>query len=456
MHKLYWKIFLSFWITTTLIIISTIWVTSEVTRKSSIPVREKIFINSYANAAVATYESGNEEALRQWLKHIALSKHLTFYLLSSNGTILGADKIPKEVQRLEKQFISENLPDGIFKRRNLIISHEILTLSQHTYRLVAVLKKPLGHLTAIPWAGISFEFLIVILISGLVIYILSLYLTKPLRSLSTAAKSIAEGHFETRVNPAIKTRKDEMARLSQDFDHMAEQIEQLILSKERLLQDISHELRSPLARLQVALTLLKDKSSEDVEPFIDRMELEIERLDDLIGDILALAKLQKPKQSYRMSEVNLGELINPIIQDANFEFEAKHVSANLSMTQTVKANINEKLMHHAIENVIRNALIYTKPETTVDVAVTEDTDEILITIADRGQGVPEENLHTIFSPFFRVDDSREKKTGGFGLGLAIAFKAVDVHHGNIKAENRPDGGLIITIELPKNVDALSS
>lgn len=255
MRSLYWKIFLSFWLATILIIITTAWVTSEIAQKSSIPAREKVFMDSYANAAVATFESGQHTALKKWLAQIGESKKMAMYLLCNTGEIIGNSLPPVEIKKITADLVNEELDDGLLKFGNVIVSHEILSTTGKAYRLAAVSEKPLSHFVIIPWAGLTIRLTIAIFISGLICYLLSIYLTQPLRSLGMAAKSIAKGELNTRVGHFKGHYRDEIAQLTSEFDRMAEQLETLVNSKERLLQDISHELRSPLARLQIAIEL---------------------------------------------------------------------------------------------------------------------------------------------------------------------------------------------------------
>lgn len=450
MLRLYWKIFLSFWLATILIIITTAWVTSEIAQKSSLPARERVFMDSYANAAVATFESGQHAALRKWLKRTGVSRHMTLYLLSSTGEIIGSQTPPDVVKQISANLVEEQLDDGLLKFGDIIVSHEILSTSGRAYRLVAVSTKPLAHFVEIPWAGLTIRLTIAIFISGLICYFLSIYLTQPLQSLRMAAKSIATGKLSTRVGRFKGHYRDEIAELSGEFDSMAEQLETIINSKERLLQDISHELRSPLARLQIAIELGRKKATQLAESEFCRMEVECLRLNTLIGEILEFARLDKSSSQLNRTVINLPHLLNQIIEDANFEFRNTQSRVILRKSQEYKLFLDERLIHRAIENIIRNALRYAAPDPQVIVSLQSDEtiSEIHINIEDNGPGVPEEQLERIFNPFYRVDTSREKKTGGYGLGLAIAQQAIKLHHGNIQAMNRKEGGLLVRISLP--------
>lgn len=450
MRSLYWKIFLSFWLATILIIITTAWVTSEIAQKSSIPARERVFMDSYANAAVATFESGQHAALKKWLEQTGTSRKMTLYLLTSTGEIIGNQAPPQIVRQISKNLVEEELDDGLLKFGDIIVSHEILSTSGKAYRLAAVSEKPLAHFVEIPWAGLTIRLTIAIFISGLICYLLSVYLTQPLRSLRIAAKSIATGKLNTRVGQFKGHHRDEIAELSGEFDRMAERLEALINSKERLLQDISHELRSPLARLQIAIELGRKKASQLAEVEFCRMEVECLRLNTLIGEILEFARLDKSSNQLNRTVVNLPNLLTRIIDDANFEFGDANPIVSLRKSEECQLFLDERLIHRATENIIRNAVRYSAPTSEVNIFLyfDENHSHIYIDIEDNGPGVPEDQLEQIFKPFYRVDVSREKKTGGYGLGLAIAWQAIHIHSGNILAMNRKKGGLRVRIILP--------
>ncbi|TAL62337.1 MAG: HAMP domain-containing protein, partial [Legionella sp.] len=394
-------------------------------------------------------ESGKKTALMKLLLKIGITRHMTLYLLSSKGEIISTRKPPNEVVEVRDDLMNNQLSDGIFKSGNLIVSHEILSSSGTRYRLAAITEHPLSHFLQFPWAGLTFRLVLAVFFSGLICYLLSLYLTKPLRTLGEAAHSIAKGKFNTRVGHFRGHNKDEIAQLSDEFDQMAEQIEQLVTSKERLLQDISHELRSPLARLQIALELARNKAKHLADNELNRMEMECARLNALIGEILEFARMDKSTTELHLSEVNMLELLEEIIRDANFESGEHNYRVQLGKTTPCTLLIDERLIHRAIENILRNALHYT-PENkhiVVSLELSPSNKEIYIDIKDQGPGVPEDQLEKIFTPFYRVDLSREKKTGGFGLGLAIAASAVELHQGKITAFNHPDGGLLVRITL---------
>ena len=408
-------------------------------------------MDSYANAAVATFESGQHTALLKWLNKIGLSRHMSLFLLSSTGEIIGTQEAPESVTLASQYLVKNQLPSsGVFKSGKLIVSHEILSTSGRFYRLAAVSEMPISDFVQIPWAGLAIRLAFAIFISGLICYLLSLYLTQPLRSLGLAAQSIATGKLNTRVGHFRGHKKDEIAQLSHEFNRMAEDLEALIHSKERLLQDISHELRSPLARLNIAIELGRKKTNNLADSEFNRMEIECSRLNALISEILEFARLEKSTTDLDLKKADIPTLLAGIIQDGNYEFNDNPPRLTAGIIEPCELMIDTRLIHRAIENIIRNALHYTPAEQKIYVSLNynDSKETIYIDIKDKGPGVPEDQLQKIFNPFYRVDSSRTKKTGGYGLGLAIASKAVSLHHGEINAMNNPEGGLLVRINLP--------
>ncbi|MFI4919124.1 MAG: two-component system sensor histidine kinase CpxA [Legionellales bacterium] len=450
MRSLYWKIFISFWFAIILIILSTAWVTSQIAQKSSLTAREQVFMDSYANAAVATYESGQKTALLKWLNQVGISRHMSMYLLSSTGVIIGTQSAPDKVKNIAENLMKDQLSEGIFKSENLIVSHEIMSTSGTYYRLAAVSEKPISHFVQILWAGLTIRLAVAAIISGVICYLLSMYLTQPLRALGLAAKSIATGKLSTRVGHLRGHNKDEIAQLSDEFDRMAAQLETLVCSKERLLQDISHELRSPLTRLNIAIELARNKTQHLADNEFERMEMECLRLNDLIGEILYFARLDKSTGDLHLTSVNLVDLLTQIIHDANYESGAQSPRASLEVTAPCQLAIDARLIHRAIENIVRNALHYSPAHQKISVSLqcSDSNQHVYIDVKDNGPGVPEDQLEKIFNPFYRVDTSRTKKTGGYGLGLAIAARAVQLHQGEISAVNNKEGGLLVRMILP--------
>ncbi|MBP7473961.1 MAG: HAMP domain-containing protein [Pyrinomonadaceae bacterium] len=280
----------------------------------------------------------------------------------------------------------------------------------------------------------------------LLCYLLALYLTSPIRKLRLATNRLADGDLTTRVAPLLGRRRDEIGDLARDFDEMAERIENLITSQKRLNSDISHELRSPLARMNVALEIAKQKSSPDTQPILNRIESESHRLNEMIGRLLTLAKLESGAEEVERVRVDLTELVRDVAADAEFEAQGKGRYVELTKIEPCTVMGSENLLRSAIENVLRNAVRYTAEGTAVDVALQANNGDAILTISDHGGGVPSDELENLFRPFYRVGEDRTRRTGGIGLGLAIADRAVKAHKGSITARNY-NGGLQIEIAL---------
>ncbi len=298
-------------------------------------------------------------------------------------------------------------------------------------------------------SSIAARVLAVVLISGLVAFLLARYLTRPIRRLRLATRRLAGGDTKVRVAPEIGRGRDEVAALAREFDEMAERIDTLLEAQHRLLRDVSHELRSPLARLHVALELARRKAGEQAAPPLDRIERETERLSELIGEILTVTRLESDGAQVERAPVDVAALVSDVVEDA--EFEASNRGRHVVLAGAADASVegNREVLRRAVENVVRNAARLTDEGLTVEVAVTREGEaRVQITVRDRGPGVPEGELEDIFRPFYRVGTARDRKGGGTGIGLAITDRAVRLHGGRVEAKNAEGGGLRVTIDLP--------
>ena len=273
------------------------------------------------------------------------------------------------------------------------------------------------------------------------------YFAKPIRHLRNAFATAAEGNLDTRVGSAMGGRRDELADLGQDFDRMAERLQALIAAQKRLLHDVSHEMRSPLARLQAAIGLARQQPGR-VEDSLERIEREGERMNGLIGELLTLSRLEAGV-SGPLEKVDLGELLAEIVEDARFEGSDRQVGIDFAASPGLFVQANPELLHRAIENVVRNGLRFSPAGTNLQIGANQEADcMIRLHIADQGVGVPEAELEAIFTPFYR---GRNLATGdGYGLGLAIARQVISTVNGKIAAKMKGDGstGLLIEIILP--------
>jgi signal transduction histidine kinase len=273
-------------------------------------------------------------------------------------------------------------------------------------------------------------------------YILTLLMGSPLRSLEHAVERFGSGDLSAR---AEARRQDEFGKLARSFNLMAERIETLLTAERRLLQDVSHELRSPLARLQFAVELAR--TSPDRNQALDRIKKETERLSTLVSELLQVTRAENDPQSRNLDTIPLRALLEDVINDTTVESEARGVALHLDVTDSLQLRGDRELLRRAVENVLRNAIRFAPEHTAVDITLRQQTDNAIIAIRDYGPGVPEDSLANLFKPFFRVEADRNRDTGGIGLGLSIAQRAVAIHQGKILARNAHPG-LLVEIELP--------
>jgi two-component system sensor histidine kinase CpxA len=289
------------------------------------------------------------------------------------------------------------------------------------------------------------DLMIFTLAGGIFSYFISRHLTKPLYKLGAAASGIAEGRLDTRVDPSLLNRRDEIAGLARNFDRMAERIEALVNGQRALLGDVSHELRSPLSRLLVALSLVKQGTPEETGENLERIGLEARRLDTLIGQLLSLTRIDTGVDRGSPVSFDLTNLVQEVANDGDFEARARHRSVVIKQADSCTTQGFEELLRSAVENVVRNAIRHTAEGTAVEIWLQRRDAHALLRVRDHGPGVPENLLPEIFLPFRRAPNGN---SDGAGLGLAIAERAVAVHRGNIRAMNAPEGGLMVEINLP--------
>ena len=302
-------------------------------------------------------------------------------------------------------------------------------------------------------AAILLRWCVALLVSGFICYLLARYLTAPILRLRQASQMLAAGDLSTRAAQGIEMRQDELGDLVRDFNVMAGRIEELISRQRQLIYDISHELRSPLSRLTVALDLGRQRKGPDAA--FDRMERDLERLNEMIGRLLTIAKLDTAATPVEMSFLDLTELVAQVVHDAGFESQKRDIVVTLKAEEQLFVRGNAELLHSAIENVIRNAIHYTTTGASVDVVLegreANGTSIVSLAVRDFGAGVSPSDLVNIFQPFYRAAEARDRASGGVGLGLAIADRVVRIHDGTISAENALPHGLRVNISIPRAV-----
>jgi two-component system sensor histidine kinase CpxA len=298
--------------------------------------------------------------------------------------------------------------------------------------------------------GTALRILAAALISALVSFFLARSLTAPLEELRIATRKIAAGDLDTRVGQTIQQRRDEFGQLALDFDLMTERLQTMHEANRRLLRDVSHELRSPLARLSVAVEIARGKGADNVRSELDRIELEGERLGALVDDVLGLLRESSEHSPKRDEKLDLAELLTELVEVVNYEVAEGLPGVLWKAPDPVLYHGDRELLWRTMENLLRNALRHTDPHRGVSLAlsITNQGRIVEMQVRDYGEGVPSEELEKIFEPFYRVQESRDRTSGGHGIGLSIASTAVRRHGGQIKASNAIGGGLIMSVSLP--------
>jgi two-component system sensor histidine kinase CpxA len=452
-HRLFWKIFLSFWIALIVFAVATMLAASHFLdrmREQQDAANPYVQLVKRVAEGQAIAQRDGIEGLQSWLRELDEREVIPLLLVDQQGHDLLGRPVPAFIaERISRQ--ARNSSHRSAERRAWLARTLIRLPDQTEYRLIPDFQAvTLGRVLRRPRV-IALPLTVAALVSGLVCFGLARYLTAPIARLRRATHAYAAGDLAQRVAPSLGTRRDEIADLARDFDRMAQRLQELIAAQKQLLSDVSHELRSPLARLQVALGLARQRAPGQADTELERIEREAERLSDLIGQLLSLARLGSALAPPASETLDLAQLVQSVAADADFEAQARNRRVQVARTLPAVIQANEALLHSALENVVRNAVQHTADGTTVTLSMHHDGHgprTLAIEVHDHGPGVPEDMLPRLFEPFVRVSDARERTSGGYGLGLAIAERAVRLHGGAIAARNNADGGLTVTIRLP--------
>ncbi len=431
------RIFLSFWLAMLLLAGSFVLLQrfygGEVVEQSQAILRAK------AEAAAVLWHEGGEQALKRWLRINPDNRPLL--LVDEEGRMQMLKVMPRHLQHwLPRKIVPgvERISEG-----HLMLAAE---LPEVTPRLFLVSEIDPGRLHDLPY---TVRGLMAVLITGLVSLLLASILTRKIRPLREAAQRMAEGDLSGRVE--LKGN-DEICALGADFNLMAERLNDLLQSQRQLVRDVSHELRSPLARLRVALELAE--RSDDRKKALSRIEKEADELERLITELLSLARLESGQSGLERQALQLDELIAKVVVDA--DFEAQPQGKKVSLTADSVSLVGDRvLLRSAVENVIRNAIRHTPPGSEVTVSLVKESEQCVIRVRDAGPGVEASQLQIMFDPFTRTTEARERGSGGFGLGLAIARRAILIHGGDVSAQNHPAGGLEVSLRLPLSSNMFS-
>jgi signal transduction histidine kinase len=476
MRSLFLKVFLWFWLAMVLVIGALV-ITSYLTRPEPAmrpPQFIEAIVSAYSRTALETFERDGAPALSTYLQRLERETEVRAYLFDANGNELARrEAAGPDVKEMAARVTRTGKPDSRFLPGGIVIeARPVETNDARRFTFVAMLPTgPRGHPPETPRerrppilgpfnfllgessTAFVLRLLAVILTAGLLCYLLARYIVSPVVKLREVTRRVAEGDLSARVGPQLGRRRDELAAMGHDFDAMAAKIETLMTAQQRLLRDISHELRSPLARLNVALDLARKRAGADAESALSRIERESNRLSEMISQLLSLARWESSSgNGFQREAVDLSAIVREVVSDADFEARGRRREVRVTLCDECRMTGAPSLLRSAIENVVRNAARYTAEGTTVEVSLqcpeAQRRGFALIRVRDSGPGVPPEVLADIFKPFYRVEEARSRESGGTGLGLAISERAVRLHHGTITAENLPEGGFLVEIRLP--------
>lgn len=445
----FWRIFLSTWAIVLIAILVTLWAVSWLPKRESSSngdyagFREQMvtFIARELRSRLAEDPTTAGQLLSK--EHaLDFSPLLVIYVVDPEGNEVLGRPLPAAVADVHRMFIrAEGVPPAgssrVHVRTDGLGGFKVIGYEGY-FLMSDVLMRPGGR-------GLLLALMLVV--SAAVSVMLARFIVLPVQKLRVAGQRVADGDLSVRVAPSVGSRTDDIARLAHDFDVMTGRVEALLQSRQRLMRDVSHELRSPLARLQALLAISRRTADAEGKERIDRMEREIERLDELIGEILAYARLET-QERIAPRPTDIVDLVQNIVDDASLEGQSAGKEIRLQGPPRCLLDLDSGLIQSAIENVLRNAMKHTADGTTVEVTIVEEPGRLRIVIDDHGPGVPPDAIDKIFEPFFRVEESRGTTIGSGGIGLAIAERSVRLHSGTMTASNREGGGLRVEMVLP--------
>ena len=456
MHSLYWRIFLAFWAVLALILVGTVTVAVNATAHRS----ERPWIQRsqlYAQAARA-FESGGAVALQGWLQSLPADPFGRTFIIEPSGREMLGRPLPASLSVPANADPAAGAQPGTLGGAIAPVGGALVLVAPGgaTYHVVVGPVRDSPRLFGeLQLPGVPFAILAIALAASAgVCYLLARYLAAPVDRLRLATRRMAAGDLEVRVLPTLRGRQDDLGLLAADLDAMAQRLQQLLEAKQQLLRDVSHELRSPLTRLQLALSLARREQSGS-DRYLARIACEADRLELLIARTLKLVRLERPANGlFEQRILDVGELLHNIAADVAIEADARGCLVNVQAPQRLLVCGDSELLRSAFENVMRNAVRFSPAGAVVVVSArrvprAQSTDTVEVAVHDSGPGVPEKDLGLIFEPFYRVDTAREHQgMAGEGLGLAIASRALAVHGGTIRAHNMPGGGLAVVVTLP--------
>ena len=453
MHSLLLRIFVSFWSIIAITIIAAAGVGFLYAERARTSIQNFEVSEAMLEASDALQQNGRE-GLTEWLKSLEGPTSALIYVIDERGSDLLERRLPPAVDVAMRRFSGPRFrrPPPGRQPGNLRPARPFTQLvgpDNDVYTLFVL--PPQGAVGR--WlsqrSGAGF-IIIALLVSAIVSYLLARAISRPIRRFRESAVAIGAGNLDTRVSERVGKRRDEIGLLAEDFDRMTGELQRAWQQQTELSRNVSHELRSPLARLRVALELARRKTGDLTE--LDKIDLETERLDELIGQILEYSRLDSCREEERV-RVDMEELLQSVVEDVRYEFEqpggATRIDVQLDEGGFVAGFPGA--LRSGLENVLRNSMQHSGDSGAVNVRLGTDGSHIVVTVDDEGGGVPEQELDSIFEPFYRAKEKAGETQGrGSGLGLAIASRAIALNGGSLAASNS-DQGLRVEIRLPSSL-----
>ena len=437
MPRMFWKLFFALWLSIMAFAVVVSWINQTVILNNAMEAPAEDFkdnVNRFKNKLVRDFRKGGGEEVKRTLQSLPRGMRNHVFVVDPQGNeLLGREKTLKRLRQGRGRPAVEKMKDD----------------AGQTYTLITVGRSPPRPLLAPGPLGRGMRLGVAALISALVSLLLARYLAAPLGHLSRVSRQLATGDLTVRVGAVLDQRKDEFGQLALDMDEMAGRLQELQQANQRLLRDVSHELRSPLARLRVALEIARNKDKNLVVDELNRIELESQRLENLVDEVLSLLRESSESQALKTTRFDLKELLQDLAETVNYEISDDSEKIELEMTSPLFLDADRELLWRVFENLLRNALVHSGDAGGIRLFADQGADgEVQVHVVDSGPGIALNQIDRIFEPFYRVDEARNRRSGGHGLGLAIAASAVRRHGGRISACNRESGGLEVVVALP--------
>ena len=445
-HRLFWRIFLSFWLSSVFIMLATTYVITEKFERADFTEKYTALVKQTASNIIERYEKG-ETLTPRWLeRELRQQFHRPPAHQPGRPNLTSTrDGFPRDPQLRVAIFDSGG--KKIFGRKNVNLQPQdiqtlnVLSQTGNIYQVVSVKPQVPLFFKHVLRRFTSVQLVIILIVSTIVSAALSWSISRPLKNLGRYSRDYAQGNTTAAIDEKLLQRRDELGDLAMDMTYMTSQVNATLQAQQQLLHDVSHELRAPLARLQASVGLVEQQITDDT--YTARIHGECGRIDSLIQQILDYSRLNKASEP--KVEVDLVQLVSEVKDTIQLEYPEKKLALD-SMSKSLHVSAYQKTLQSALENILRNACKYTPLETRVEIAISQQDDSATVCIKDYGEGVGAHDLSRLTQPFYRAGN--QMHTQGFGLGLSIADKALQKHRGQLLIENQPSGGLQVSCIIP--------